>query len=256
MTAMRILVLQHLAAEHPGAFRELWTAKGYGWDVVELDAGERLPDLEGYDLLVAMGGPMDVWQDRELPWLAEEKAAIRRWVLDLDRPYLGICLGHQLLAAALGGDVAPMAHPEVGICDVTLTPEGLADPLLGGLDRELQTFQWHGAAVTRMPEGGVVLARNAACAVQAMRVGRHAYGLQFHCEITATTVREWKSVPAYSASLDAALGPAAMALEHDVFQRLPAFASVAAVLEANLTEVVRGARSPVARSGEGSLRRR
>ena len=235
---MRILVFQHLAVEHPGIFRDLWTSKGDQWDAVEFDAGEPIPDLDGYDLLVVMGGPMDVWQEREHPWLVAEKAAIRRWVRELERPYLGICLGHQLLASVLGGEVAPMIRPEVGLGVVELTPEGLRDPLLDGAGRELQTFQWHSAEIVRMPTGGVVLAGNEACAVQAMRVGRHAYGLQFHCEITKTTVTEWKDVPAYAASLDKALGSAAANLAQEVHERLLGFNETASRLDANLASIV------------------
>ena len=98
---MRILVFQHLAVEHPGAFTALWTAAGHAITTVELDEGAAIPDVTAFDLMVAMGGPMDVWQEAELPWLAHEKAAIARFVAELGRPYLGICLGHQLLATAL-----------------------------------------------------------------------------------------------------------------------------------------------------------
>ena len=101
---MNILVFQHLAVEHPGIFRDFWNESGHRWHAVELDAGESIPDLAPYDLLVAMGGPMDVWQEEIHPWLAPEKAAIRRWVRDLGRPYLGICLGHQLRGQSLADD--------------------------------------------------------------------------------------------------------------------------------------------------------
>lgn len=235
---MRILVFQHVSVEHPGVFREFWAEAGHEWVAVELDAGDAIPDPAGFDLLVVMGGPMDVWQEDELPWLVREKAAISHWVKDLGRPYLGICLGHQLLAAALEGEVGPMAAPEVGFAGVALTEAGLADPLLAGFAPAFETFQWHGSEVTRLPEGAVILAANPACPVQAMRWGRHAYGFQYHVEITPATVPEWQRIPAYAASLETALGPVeAVRLEGSVGPRLPAFREAARRLDANLASL-------------------
>ena len=234
---MRILVFQHLNVEHPGSLTELWTEAGHTIKTVEFDRGEPIPPLNGFDLLVAMGGPMDVWQEAEIPWLVAEKAAIRSFVRDFDRPYLGICLGHQLLADALGGAVEPMAAPEVGLARVQLSEAGRADPIFAGCPDEVECFQWHGAEVTRLPDGAVVLAGNASAPVQAMRWGRHAYGFQYHVEITPRTVPDWQAIPAYRASLQLALGRRAATLEADVGARLKTFSATVKRLNSNFLAI-------------------
>jgi GMP synthase-like glutamine amidotransferase len=207
---LHFLVFQHVDVEHPGIFRRFWTEAGVRWTTIELDAGEPIPtNLSAYEALVVMGGPMDVWQTQEHPWLIPEIAAIRQFVVELGKPYLGVCLGHQLLAAALGGHVGLAAEAEVGPCAVRLTGHHMADPLLQGFPSPLTTFQWHGAEVKSVPADAVVLAETGACPIQAFRWGPHAFGLQFHAEITEETVADWGRIPAYRASLEAALGPGA-----------------------------------------------
>jgi len=207
---LRILVFQHVAVEHPAIFRDFLAEDGIAWDAVELDEGEAIPSLDGYDQLWAMGGPMDVWEEGEHPWLVAEKRAIREAVIERGMPYLGVCLGHQLLAAALDGEVGKAPAAEVGILDVELTQAGRADPLFDGIAESFKALQWHGAEVRRAPEGAALLAGSPLCGVQAMRVGRHAYGMQYHCELLSRTVSDWAAIPAYAASLDAALGTGAM----------------------------------------------
>lgn len=236
---MRILVFQHLSVEHPGIFRTFWAEDGHDWDVIELDKGDAIPPLENYDMLAVMGGPQDVWQEDVFPWLIAEKAAIRRFVVELGRPYLGMCLGHQLLAEALGGKVGLMDEAEVGLTHVGLTAEGLADPLFQGLGDGMLTLQWHGAGICELPDGVTVLATNAACSAQAIRYGKYAYGLQYHIEITEATVADWEAVPEYKASLEATLGlEGAEALKAEMMAKLPVISAGARRLHQNLTNII------------------
>jgi len=236
---MRILVFQHLAIEHPGVFRQFWRESGHHPTTVEIDEGEPIPALDDFDLLVVMGGPQDVWQEDRFPWLVQEKAAIHRWVAEMKKPYLGICLGHQLLASALGGKVGKMPAPEVGLAPVTLTQDGLSDSVLTGFPQTVEAFHWHGAEVAEPPAGATVLASSALCKVQAMRWGQHAYGFQYHCEIESSTVDDWGQIPAYRASLIKALGEDGAAhLPGDVLARLPGFHASALQLHRNLMSVI------------------
>jgi GMP synthase-like glutamine amidotransferase len=241
---MRVLVFQHIAVEHPGIFRNFLKADGGSWDAVELDAGAAIPSFDGYDALWVMGGPMDVWQEDAHPWLVAEKRAIREWV-SAGRPFLGVCLGHQLLADAMGGKVGPGAAPEVGILSVELTPAGKADPLFAGLPSPKRCLQWHGAAVLETPPDTVVLASSPACPVQAIRVGNSAYGLQYHVEATADTVPEWGCVPEYETALEAVQGPGALKrFRAETERHLPALNAAARTLYDNFAGIVRAESNP------------
>ena len=201
---MDVLVLQHIACEPPGAFEDVLVAAGADLHRVELDEGDALPPWQDFVAIVAMGGPMSVNDDAELPWLTAEKQAIAEAVR-AGVPYWGSCLGVQLLAAALGARVYAGTQPEVGVLPVALTEEGRADPVFAALPAEFQTLQWHGDTFD-VPEGGVLLASSPAFPNQAFRVGRAAYGVQFHVEVTEQMAREWAEVPAYAEYADRVLG--------------------------------------------------
>jgi GMP synthase-like glutamine amidotransferase len=201
---MRVLVLQHIACEPPGEFEDVLEERGADILRVELDEGDRLPERDAFDAIVAMGGPMSVNDESEHPWLAEEKQLIRDAVAD-GVPYWGSCLGVQLLASSLGARVYAGLQPEVGVLPVTLTDEGAADPVLQGLPREFPTLQWHGDTFD-LPEDAVLLASSPAYPNQAFRYG-NAYGVQFHLEVSRSMAREWAAVPAYTEYLERTLGP-------------------------------------------------
>lgn len=206
---MKILVFQHVAIEHPGSFREVIAAQGHSLHQVELDEGEAIPPLQDYDVLLVMGGPMDVWEEDTHPWLVAEKAAIRAWVT-AGKPYLGICFGAQLLAEAMGGKVGLMkTAPEVGMSQVRQLGGA---PLFAGLPEQITCFQWHGAQVSEMPPGARLIATNDECRVQGFAIGAHAYGLQFHAELTETTAQEWAALAEYATALEAVKGSGSLPL--------------------------------------------
>jgi GMP synthase-like glutamine amidotransferase len=214
---MRVLVLQHIACEPPGVFEDVLHERGAELHRVELDEGEPLPDWRAFDAIVAMGGPMSVNDEAELPWLADEKQLIRDAVR-AGTPFWGVCLGVQLLAASLGGRVYPGSEPEVGLLPVELTLDGLMDPVFAGLPHEVLTLQWHSDTFD-LPHDAVRLASSPACPNQAFRVQK-AYGVQFHLEVSAEMAREWARVPEYVTSLERTLGaegaPAFLAaIEHN-----------------------------------------
>ena len=237
---MKVLVFQHVAVEHPGIFRDFLSQDGIARDTVELDEGGAIPALEDYAALIVMGGPMDVWQEREHPWLAAEKQAIRRAIVDLRLPFLGFCLGHQLMADALGGRVGKMSGPEVGVLDVELTPAGRVSALLAGLPATIKSLQWHGGEVIEAPPDSQILARSPLCGIQALQYGESAFGLQFHIEMIDSTVTDWGDIPAYKQALEQTLGPGALqSLKAETDKRLDDFNRSARVIYDNFIAIVK-----------------
>jgi GMP synthase-like glutamine amidotransferase len=192
--AKQALVFRHMEGDTPGRLSGLLAAAGYGVEIVELHRGQAIPALEAYDLMVVLGGAMHAWEEAAHPWLAAEKQAIAEWVGRRAKPYFGICLGHQLLADAMGGEVGLSLSPEIGVHEVAVTAEAEAHPFMTGLAGRHMSMQWHLAEVKRLPDGARALAASRGTAVQAMAVDRHALGVQFHCEWTLETIRSWAAI--------------------------------------------------------------
>lgn len=206
---MKFLIFQHYKLEHPGVFRKFMDADGIERHTVDFDRGDSIPPLDGFDALWIMGGAPNVWEEGKYPYLTEEKLAIQEAVADRNLPTFGICLGHQLLAEALGGHVGRMDQPEVGVLDVSLTDDGTTDPLMAGVDPVSTWLQWHEAEIKIPPPGARILATSPASKIQAMRVDNRAFGVQFHPEPTHATVPGWAAEPSYLRALEEALGPGA-----------------------------------------------
>lgn len=151
--------------------------------------GDLLPPVEEISALIVMGGAMGANDEPAHPFLADLKILIRQ-VVAAGIPYLGICLGGQLLASALGAQVVSNRWEELGTLPVQLTAEGLDDPLLSGMPERFSTFQWHHDSFD-LPDQAVLLASSPACPHQAFRVGENAWGLQFHPEVTEAIIRNW-----------------------------------------------------------------
>jgi GMP synthase-like glutamine amidotransferase len=202
----RALVIQHMEHDHVGRFAEYFAEDGIIPTTVRPFMGEDIPSLAGFDLMFVLGGAQNTWQEAEFPYLQMEKQAIREWVGTRAKPYFGICLGHQLLADALGGSVGIAAQAEVGVLDVRVTEP---TTLFAGLSQTLTVMQWHHAEVQRVPEGAQILASSVATLVQAQSIGHHAFSTQFHCEFTPQAVLGWAALPNYVNALERDLGTGA-----------------------------------------------
>jgi GMP synthase (glutamine-hydrolysing) len=204
---MKILVLQHVACEPPGTYTPFLVKRGEVVTVaLDRDGAGALGTLDLGELaaVVAMGGPMGVYEADQHPWIPVEVDFIAA-VVAAGIPVLGVCLGAQLLAAALGGEVFRGPRPEVGIEVVRLGPRAGGDPVLGGLPAEFPVLQWHSDTFT-LPDGALLLASSDAYRHQAFCVGS-AYGLQFHAETDWDLASQWLALPEYRLALEEALGP-------------------------------------------------
>lgn len=187
---MRILAVQNHAGTGLGQIARALAEAEAAVDLVQAHEGEALPlTTDGHDGLIVLGGAQNALADDEHPYLPDLVALMRDFAL-ADRAVLGVCLGSQLLARAFGAKNLIGAAPEFGWREVALTEEGAADPVLRAAGSRFPTFQWHDDTFT-LPRGAIRLAGNDVAENQAFRVGRAAYGIQFHFEADTQLVRHW-----------------------------------------------------------------
>jgi GMP synthase (glutamine-hydrolysing) len=189
---MAIVVLQH-GEDGIGRLGPVLRDDGFSTDVRRLDlppskGGRGIPpDYDNVQGVISLGGHMNVADTAAHPWI-EQEIAYLRGAHERQLPIVGICLGHQMLAKALGGDVAPASKPEWGFCRVTQTPPGNVDVMLAGQPWGTYQFQSHFQEVSKVPDGATVLASSKDCKVQILRAGLRSYGFQFHFEFTRAQI--------------------------------------------------------------------
>jgi GMP synthase (glutamine-hydrolysing) len=183
ITMAKILVLQHHPAENLGAISDALEEAALAWQYVRVFDGHPIPrEVKGIGGLIVMGGAETVYQLDRYPYLRDEIALIEG-ALKADKPILGVCLGSQLIAAALGAEVRRAAHREIGWYRVRLSEAAANDRLMRGLPQEFVAAHWH-SDVFDLPRGAVALASSELTPVQAYRYGEKAYGMLFHAEMT------------------------------------------------------------------------
>ena len=210
---MKILILQHIKIEDPGFIKDLMIKDGAELTTIELDKDEKIPtDLSKFDAMFCMGGPMDTWMEKDHPWLVEEKKKIKEFVVDLKKPYLGFCLGCQLLGEVIGGKVAKTNNPEIGMLNINFSENKKNDRLFSKFPEKITSLQWHSYEVQGLEnnENVTLLASSPETKYQIFKYQSHAYGIQFHIEVKDTTVSEWGCVPEYKNALEEQLGQGAL----------------------------------------------
>jgi GMP synthase (glutamine-hydrolysing) len=190
MMEKNILIIKQVEQEGPGLIEKIFATNGWSLKTVELSYNEKLPsDFDETGALVVLGGPMNVYEEKQYPFLKEEEFLIRKALIE-EVPVLGICLGAQLLAKTCGARVKKAPQKEIGWYKVEKTGEGKKDTLFNKSPDHIKVFQWHEDTLD-VPEGAVLIAEGKDCKNQGFRVGQNAYGLQFHIEVTEDMIQSW-----------------------------------------------------------------
>ena len=185
----KVLFVQHGDVDKPGLLADALSAEGVELEIRHPYLGEEIPvDLEGFDALALGGGGQSAYQVAEFPYLEEECALVRKAIL-ADKPVLGLCLGAQLIAKALGADVYRAEQKELGFFPVTMSVSAVSDPLLSAWPSPICPTHWHGD-VFDLPAGAECMASSALTTNQAFRYGRATYAFQFHLEMTPALFQE------------------------------------------------------------------
>jgi GMP synthase-like glutamine amidotransferase len=186
---MNVLVIKHVEIEGPGLIEYCLRQEKIPYRIVNLETGARLPKINDLSHIIILGGPMNVYEEDRYPFLRDEDLFIKE-AIQRGKAILGICLGAQLIAKALGAKVFKAPVKEIGWYDVSLTDEGTKDPLFSSLPKKFSVFQWH-EDTFEIPKSAELIVTSPSVPHQAFRYGERVYGLQFHLEVTEEMIREW-----------------------------------------------------------------
>ena len=238
-----IIVLQHIKIEDPGYIKDLMINDGIKLTTIELDEDEKIPnDLNQFDAMFCMGGPMDTWMEKDYPWLIEEKQKIKEFVVDLKKPYLGFCLGCQLLGEVIGGKVVKSNKPEIGMSEINFSENKNKDLLFSKFSEKITSLQWHSYEVQELENNSDVtlIASSPGTKYQIFKYKNHAYGIQFHIEVKKTTVGEWGCVPEYKSALEKQLGEGALEkFDKDSQKHMPLMNNYSEILYENFKKLIK-----------------
>jgi len=192
---MKILVFQHNQIEGLENIKKILKKNQISITFVKFYEKYIIPkNLEQFSMMIVLGGPMDTFMEDSYPWLKEEKKIIKEFVVDLQKPFLGICLGCQLLGEVLGGIIKKSSIEEVGFCDVYAHNEIKKDNLFKYFPEKFKVFQLHSYEVTKIKSKDVkVLISSSSTKYQLFRYKNNAYGMQFHLEVLDKTIEKWLS---------------------------------------------------------------
>ncbi len=188
---MKVGIIQQVECEGLGYLQNFLYSEQIDFKIVRMDKGDALPDVNNFDALIVLGGPMNVYEEKSYPYLKSLNTLIKNFVAE-NRYYLGFCLGGQILAKALEAEVRKNPVKEIGNFNIRLTEKGVKDPLFKGFEHMFPALEWHGDTFM-MPEGSIKLAESGLCPNQAFRF-KNAYGLQFHLEVTPEMLERWVEV--------------------------------------------------------------
>jgi GMP synthase-like glutamine amidotransferase len=204
----KVIVFQHVHYEDLEKIEEYLLKKNLVIEKIRLFENEDIPkDLSQFSLMISLGGPMDTWMIKQYPWIIKEKNAIKEFVINLEKPFIGICLGCQLLGEVLGGKIQKSKFSEIGFFNLRTKERIYYDKNLNFFPKKVSVFQWHSYEVCSIRNSNIENLATSSCTEnQLFRYKSHAYGLQFHFEVDLNTIEKWLKEKTFKITLEKIFG--------------------------------------------------